>query len=307
MGKGDLSKFKGEGFHTWQTKVKGYLMKKNLWSIVKPNPAGEEGTSTRTSTAQTRDRDEQALGIIITSLDDAYIHYIDDASTAQQEWGILEYMFGAKGKRSKIGLKMQLYKLTLHQSEDIASLINRLQSIITQLVYIQAPVDEEDKVAVLLNVLPEAYNQIVTILQEKEPAPKLEDAINSIQEESNLIKVHPLQRGKPSWFLQRLEDARSARGQTTTPKIATQRRHAPSARKLDIRQQTDATSKTKTKTNLQRRTKVKLTSLKNPTMRLTLFMSLMMTFCKSFKSLLKRTLCTQKEHKSPKGAKTPSS
>ena len=77
--------------------------------IVKPNPAGEEGTSTRASTAQTRDRDEQALGIIITSLDDAYIHYIDDASTAQQAWGILEYMFRAKGKRSKIGLKMQLY------------------------------------------------------------------------------------------------------------------------------------------------------------------------------------------------------
>lgn len=95
MGKGDITKFKGEGLHTWQTKVKGYLMKKNLWSIVKPNPV-EEGTSTRTSTAQTRDRDEQALGIIITSLDDAYIHYIDDASTAQQAWGILEYMFGAK-------------------------------------------------------------------------------------------------------------------------------------------------------------------------------------------------------------------
>ena len=98
MGKGDINKFKGEGFHTWKTKVKGYLMKKNLLSIVKPNPAGEEGTSTRTSTAQTRDRDEQALGIIITSLDDAYIHYIDDASTAQQAWGILEYIFGDKGK-----------------------------------------------------------------------------------------------------------------------------------------------------------------------------------------------------------------
>lgn len=167
MGKGDITKFKEEGFHTWQTKVKGYLMKKNLWSIVKPNPVGEEGTSTRTSTTQTRDRDEQALGIIITSLDDAYIHYIDDASTAQQAWGSLEYMFAAKGKRSKIGLKLQLYKLTLHQGEDIASLINRLKSIVTQLSYIQSPVDEEDKVAILLNALPKAYNQIVTVLQEK--------------------------------------------------------------------------------------------------------------------------------------------
>lgn len=187
MGKGDITKFKDKGFHTWQTKVKGHLMKKNLWSIVKPNPAGEEGTSTRASTAQTRDRDEQALGIIITSLDDAYIHYIDEATTAQQAWGILEQMFGAKGKRSRIGLKMQLYKLTLNANEDIASLINRLQSIITQLVYIQAPVDEEDKVAVLLNALPKEYDQLSTVLQEKEPAPKLIDAVNSIQEESKKI------------------------------------------------------------------------------------------------------------------------
>ena len=89
------------------------------------------------------------------------------------------------------------------------------------------------------------------------------------------------------------EDAKFARGRTTTPKIATQRKPAPFARRLDIRQ-TDATSKTKTKEALQRRTKVKLTSLKNPMMRLILFMSLMMTFCKSFKSLLKRTLCTQR-------------
>ena len=186
MGKGDLSKFKGEGFHTWQTKVKGYLMKKNLWGVVKPNTE-EEGTSTRASTAQTKDKDEQALGIIITSLDDAYIHYIDEATTAQQAWGILEQMFGAKGKRSRIGLKMQLYKLTLNANEDIASLINRLQSIITQLVYIQAPVDEEDKVAVLLNALPKEYDQLSTVLQEKEPAPKLIDAVNSIQEESKKI------------------------------------------------------------------------------------------------------------------------
>ena len=96
-------------------------------------------------------------------------------------------MFGAKGKRSKIGLKMQLYKLTLHQDEDIASLIIRLKSIVTQLSYIQSPVDEEGKVAILFNALPEAYNQIVTVLQEKEPAPKLEDAINSIQEESRKL------------------------------------------------------------------------------------------------------------------------
>lgn len=152
---------------------------------------------------------------------------------------------------------MQLYKLTLHQGEDIASLINRLKSIVTQLSYIQSPVDEEDKVAVLLNALPEAYNQIVTVLQEKEPAPKLEDAINSIQEESRkLNKGASTSKGEAFLVSSKPRRCKICKRMNHEPKIATQRRHAPSVRRLDIRH-TNATSKTKT--NLQRRTKVKLT------------------------------------------------
>ena len=89
MGKDTIDKFKGEGFHTWQTKIKGYLMKKGLWEAVMISPPAEiEVIHTRASASQLRDKDEQALGIIITSLDDAYIHYIDDASTAREAYGI---------------------------------------------------------------------------------------------------------------------------------------------------------------------------------------------------------------------------
>ena len=186
MGKGDIDKFKGEGFHTWHTKVKGYLMKKGLWGVI--SAQGEsEGTQTRASTLHNKERDEQALGVIITSLDDAYIHYIDDASSAKEAWDILEKMFGAKGKHSRIGLKMELYKIILLEQEAISSLINRLKSIITQLAYIQVKVDEEDKVAILLSALPDDYSQLVTVLKEKEPVPTLEEVINSIQEESKKI------------------------------------------------------------------------------------------------------------------------
>lgn len=192
MGKGDIDKFKGEGFHTWQTKIKGYLMKKCLWVVISP-PVEMEIIHTRASSSQLREKDQQALGIIITALDDAYIHYIDDASTAKEAWNLLEKMFGAKGKHSRIGLKMDLYKIVLLENEDIASLINRLKSIITQLVYIQVQVDEEDKVAILLSALPDEYSQLVTVLKEKELVPPLEEVINSIQDEAKKINK---QKGK---------------------------------------------------------------------------------------------------------------
>ena len=62
----------------------------------------------------------------------------------------------------------------MQPNEDLLSLINRFKSICTQLTYAKALVDEEDQVAILLKAIDEdQYEQIITILKEKEPTPKL--------------------------------------------------------------------------------------------------------------------------------------
>ena len=129
-------------------------------------------------------KDEQALGIIITSLHDNYIHFINECEHAHDVWEILEKNFGAKAKRSKIGLKKQFYKLCMNEGEDIASLVNRLRSMVTQLTYLEA---QEDKVAVIIGALPPSYDHIVTILEEKEPTPSLEDIVSSLQKEEKKL------------------------------------------------------------------------------------------------------------------------
>ena len=199
MGKDEINKFNGEGFHTWQVKLRGYLMKKNLWAIVKTSINTQDGTQTRASastlSAQSVTQDEQALGIIITALHDNYVHFIDECTTAHDAWITLEKNFGARVKKSKVSLKRRLYKLKLEANEDIASLVNRLKSLITQLTYIQCGVEEDDKVAALLSALLETYDNIVTIIEEKEPAPALQDVINSLQAEEKKHKKEPTVSG----------------------------------------------------------------------------------------------------------------
>ena len=69
----------------------------------------------------------------------------------------------------------------MQPNEDIPSLVNKLKSIATQLSYVKANIDEEDLVAILLKVVPEdPFEQIVTVLKEKDPSPSLEDVINSL-------------------------------------------------------------------------------------------------------------------------------
>ena len=180
MGKDSIDKFTRMGFHTWQSKIKGYLMKKHLWSIV--NPLGEnERMETRASMARFQEKDEQAFGILLTSLDDNYVHYLDNCTSAYLAWTALERHFGTGAKQSKITLKMQLYELTMQPNEDIASLVNKLKSIATQLSYVKANIDEEDLVAILLKAMPEdPFEQIVIVLKEKDPSPSLENVINSL-------------------------------------------------------------------------------------------------------------------------------
>ena len=77
----------------------------------------------------------------------------------------------------------------------MASLINHLKSIITQLTYIKCNIEEDDKVAILLSALPEAYDHLVTILEEKEYVPACKDIINSIQEEERKNNKETTSRG----------------------------------------------------------------------------------------------------------------
>ena len=114
---------------------------------------------------------------------DEIVHYLDQATTSKQAWEILERTFGAKSKHSKISLKMQLYSLVMQENEGLSSLVNRLKSICTQLTYIECNIEDEDKIAVLLKSLPLHYDNIITVLKEKEPISSLESIVNSLQEE----------------------------------------------------------------------------------------------------------------------------
>ncbi|KAI5056699.1 hypothetical protein GOP47_0028517 [Adiantum capillus-veneris] len=60
-----VDKFNETCFYTWQIKVKGYLMRKKLWSVVKPLSTDEASTSvavTRALSDEQQCKDEQASG-----------------------------------------------------------------------------------------------------------------------------------------------------------------------------------------------------------------------------------------------------
>ena len=81
MGNDNLSIFNGVGFHTWQVKVKGHLMKKGLWSVI-TSIIVEDNPPTRAQLKELQMKYEKALGILLTSVADEIVHYLDQSTTA---------------------------------------------------------------------------------------------------------------------------------------------------------------------------------------------------------------------------------
>ena len=81
MGKDELATFNGVGFHTWQVKVKGHLMRNGLWSVITTQMDEPRGNQAQQRYFQIKDK--KALGILITSVSNEIFHYLDQATTSK--------------------------------------------------------------------------------------------------------------------------------------------------------------------------------------------------------------------------------
>ena len=180
-----LDRFDGDGFHTWQMKVKYHLMREGIWGIVNGK---EKKPITREAELIWTTKDDKALAIIALALSDNYIHHISNLGSSLEAWDTLDQLFGASGKNSKISLKIEFFGLKLNPHESFATHVNHMRSLMTQLSAIGASVSDDDAIVVLLKSLPdEEYGHVVTTLKNL-PSPTLEGVITSLQDEEKKIK-----------------------------------------------------------------------------------------------------------------------
>ena len=76
-------------------------------------------------------------------------------------WEQLTKLFGKKSTNAKFSLKLQLFKLKMHEEASLSSHINELKSIIRKLTMIGSKVNDDDAKAILLNSLPSTYDNAI--------------------------------------------------------------------------------------------------------------------------------------------------
>jgi len=69
-----------------------------------------------------------------------------------------------KSLSNKLYLKKQPYELHINEETTVLEHLNFFNKVISKLLVVDVKIDEEDKALILLNLLPESYDHIVTTM-----------------------------------------------------------------------------------------------------------------------------------------------
>ena len=92
------------------------------------------------------------------------LHLIDLAKTSNEIWEKISILFGGKENNENFSLKLQLFRLKMHDEIGLSTHINELMSLFRKLVETGAKVEPYDAKAILLNSLSSKYSKVAFTL-----------------------------------------------------------------------------------------------------------------------------------------------
>lgn len=171
MGADSFAKLNSINYATWSLRMQALLIKKELWDVVAPVMAAEQGdvnvpTSSAAAAAAAADpaRSAKALAVIMLNVEDEHLLSIRNAGTARAAWQLLTNTFRAKTNARLLVLRKDLNCLQKESSESLSQYAARARSVSADLAEMGAPVEARDLASAYLNGLPQTFDNIVEVL-----------------------------------------------------------------------------------------------------------------------------------------------
>ena len=149
-------------YRTWKFSMKMVLQAKDLWEVV----SGEEEKS-KTDSAEALAWDKKArkaLAIIALALAAAEKEHIIECTTPKSAWDILEKLYEGKGRNRKFMLLQELFRMSM-EGETMDSYLRAVREKMSELSTVGLKLEDDIKLAIILNGLPERYRYLVVSLK----------------------------------------------------------------------------------------------------------------------------------------------
>ena len=171
-------------YRTWKFSTKMVLQAKDLWEVV----SGEEVKPEAERAAQAWEKKaRKALATIALALSAAEKEHIIDCTTPKAAWDILEKLYEGKGRNRKFMLLQELFKLSM-EGEKMDSYLRAVREKMSELSTIGLKLEDDIKLAIILNGLPDRYRYLVVSLEKQDSIDFDELTARLLEEE---VKVDP--------------------------------------------------------------------------------------------------------------------
>ena len=128
-----------DNYSTWSTRMRFYLMAKDLWSAVTTTPAPTDATGKK--------KDEKALAVIVLAVKAHHFPTVADCENAKSAWDALERIYKASSAARQLQLKRQISALKKDANEPLTKYIARARDIYAQLKAAGDSIKETELVA----------------------------------------------------------------------------------------------------------------------------------------------------------------
>ncbi|KAH9800564.1 hypothetical protein KPL71_000708 [Citrus sinensis] len=117
--------------------------------------------------------DGNAISDLHLALADGVLSSVAEKNTAKEIWDTLTKLYKAKSLHNKIFLKRKLYTLRMAESIMVTDHINTLKTLFSQLTTLGHNIEENERAELLLQSLPDSYDQLIINLTNNNPADSL--------------------------------------------------------------------------------------------------------------------------------------
>ncbi|KAH9779421.1 hypothetical protein KPL71_007705 [Citrus sinensis] len=134
--------------------------------------------------------DGNAISDLHLALADGVLSSVAEKNTTKEIWDTLTKLYEAKSLHNKIFLKRKLYTLRMAESTMVTDHINTLKTLFSQLTTLGHNIEENERAELLLQSLPDSYDQLIINLTNNNPVDSLvfDDVAASVLNEESRRK-----------------------------------------------------------------------------------------------------------------------
>lgn len=156
-----IEKLNNNNYAVWKFRVKQMLINLEVWSVVvEEAPENPD--------AAWKKKNDYAFSTISLLVDDNQLTHIINAKSAKEVWKALEDYHQKSSESSIVHLYRTLCRMRLSEDGDMEDHINNVQDTVNRLNVLGEEIRDKFAAAILLESLPDSYDPLVTMLEERE-------------------------------------------------------------------------------------------------------------------------------------------